>query len=1137
MAGKEQLKKALQQPYNRSLLATDVLQPVFGRRFELLAHPEPVADALTKTENRVIQDALRYGHITLDDDTPVNCYEIHLQPQVDISINKVSVQQYIRKLTFEGEAALINFVAAENSDLWRMTLVTRDKDFNEAGEEVDVSTHQKRYTFLLGPAESCLTAAERLEVLEQKETLDIDNFRDAFSVERLSKEFFREYKQNYEQLVEILRESNFYVSAFNNQDKTVRDFVKKLLGRLVFLYFVQKKGWLGASDDQYTDGNTNFLTHLFHASGGDDSFFPVWLDTLFFNTLNNPEKEGNFTMPDGQTVKVPFLNGGLFDRDATDTKEIVVPAYFFHNPDNSDAPDERGFLDFLNAYNFTVYEDSPEDHTIAVDPEMLGHIFENLLEDNKDKGAFYTPKQIVHYMCQESLTEYLRTHANKIPGLQNEASLDKLVKEKDDEAFNTKQLNKVQELLNNVTIADPAIGSGAFPMGLLQEIQGIMEIIAYKTGQEWNAARTKENIIQHSIYGVDIEKGAVDIARLRFWLSLIVDEDQPRPLPNLDYKIMQGNSLLESFEGIDLSRLADDNIKVVNPQRDLFGNIADGQAEITFDKAGTASKIKQLQDKYFRAESPEEKDTIRQDIEQLVYEHIEYNIDLQRHSLERRIKEAEEAKGPGNLSKSGKKKLDNLKQELRHIDEKEAKLEKSRKSNSKNYFLWHLFFKDVFDTGGFDIIIGNPPYVRADNEEFAEQREMITKSKEFETLYEKWDLMVPFIEKGLKLMNQKHGTFSFIVSDSITTSKFAYKIQDWIIGNYHLKSIDYFNNMKVFGASVNPVILKILANSTSYTTQKIIRQESFHNKEITELDIQNTAKDDIRAKIFRKEHSSLFIPHFKTERLGNICYLSYGLRPNSDEKKWKGEFTKDDIISNVPNDNFSKKYIEGKDIKRYRIDRIRYLEWKTERVPKKLVRPTFTELYEGEKLIIGSQTSGTYDNTGIVSNHSTTVMKLFADLKGIEYRSITTSISKNNLDKEDKKKTGKVKKIAINKKRAELEQLSTNYRLKYILAIINSTYAIEYLNNFRRHRLEYYFYPDDFRKLPIPVVSEKNQQYLEEKVDQILSTKSSGKDTTSLEREIDVMVFKLYGLTYDEVLTVEPEFWLSKEEYEAKALN
>ena len=166
---------------------------------------------------------------------------------------------------------------------------------------------------------------------------------------------------------------------------------------------VQKKGWLGASNEEWKDGDPNFLENLYIASGKKATFYPLWLRTLFYDSLNNPNrKNSDFNLPKGKTVKVPYLNGGLFeDDDPKSAASLTFPPDLFED-----------LFEFFNQYNFTIYEDSPDDHIVAVDPEMLGQIFENLLEDNRDKGTYYTPKEIVHYMCQESLVQYLATKLN-----------------------------------------------------------------------------------------------------------------------------------------------------------------------------------------------------------------------------------------------------------------------------------------------------------------------------------------------------------------------------------------------------------------------------------------------------------------------------------------------------------------------------------------------------------------------------------------------------------------------------------------------------------------------------------------------------------------------------------------------------
>lgn len=550
-ANRIQLQTALHKPYDRVLFAKEILSPVFGPGFTLNSNLVSAPLFPNKSESTAIDKVWIYGNIRLEDGTDITCYEILLQPKVRIEHSKVAIQYYIRKLLTAGQAALINFVAPVNKNVWRLTLVAKDSELTEKGVK-EKTTHAKRYTFLLGPFESCKTAAERFEVLSTEKLINFDALVKAFSVEKLSKAFFDEYTQHYANFVDYLTKSNFNKSAFSGDEKAIRDFTKKLLGRIVFLYFVQKKGWLGANNTEYKDGIYDFMMQLFKTSGANDAFYPNWLTKLFFETLNSERSEDDFVMPDGKTLKIPYLNGGLFDKEEHDKHLLTFKSKLFHNPDNADDPKYRGFLDFLNAFNFTVYEDSPDDHTVAVDPEMLGHIFENLLEDNKDKGAYYTPKEIVHYMCQESLTEYLATHCLKHDSIDlgiDRIHVENLVKYKQAEHLTKRQANFISTLLDTVKICDPAIGSGAFPMGLLQEIFSIKELIAYETDAEWNPAEVKLNIIQNSVYGVDIEKGAVDIARLRFWLSLVVDDDKPKALPNLDYKIVVGDSLVSKFDG------------------------------------------------------------------------------------------------------------------------------------------------------------------------------------------------------------------------------------------------------------------------------------------------------------------------------------------------------------------------------------------------------------------------------------------------------------------------------------------------------------------------------------------------------------------------------------------------------------
>ncbi len=817
-ANRIQLQNALHKPYDRVLFSREVLSPVFGSGFTLNSSLVPAVVLPSKSESAAIDKVWIYGNIQLDDSTEITCYEVLLQPKVRIEQSKVAIQQYVRKLLTAGQAALINFVAPANKNVWRLTLVAKDSVLTDKGVK-EKTTNAKRYTFLLGPSETCKTAAERFEVLSTESKITFQTLINAFSVEKLSKAFFDEYTLHYQNFCDYLQESNYRKSVFNitfpadatkhekdKASKPIRDFVKKLLGRIVFLYFVQKKGWLGASDTNYTDGLGDFIKQLFNKSGGNETFYSNWLTVLFFDTLNKERTNDDFTMPDGKTVKVPFLNGGLFDKEEFDEHLLTFPAKLFHNPDFEDTiltekskGNARGFLDFLDAFNFTIYEDSPDDHTVAVDPEMLGHIFENLLEDNKDKGAFYTPKEIVHYMCQESLTEYLCTALQIKDEVTEREAVNHLLKNKVVDDILKPEIAELEKALDNVKICDPAIGSGAFPMGLLQEIFSIKELIAYETGKEWKPAETKLNIIQNSIYGVDIEKGAVDIARLRFWLSLVVDEEKPKPLPNLDYKIVVGDSLISKFDGeiveIDWERKssvgkADEYVK--NVQR-LLVEVADKQ-KLYFSPNNKNKKNLQAEIRNLKIE--------------LLINQLSFNKELYvskteqkggfmpttadiKHNTERAL----QIKGFDNL-------IDKLKYLLKNPDE------------PFNHFDWKLDFPEVLnpylvnENGGFDIVIGNPPFVDSETmiNNDPEYREYI--KKKFESAKGNWDLFVVFIDHSLNIL-KKNGQFAFIIPNKLLSANYTISLRERIT-KIEINEIRDYSRLNIFKeASVYPITITI----------------------------------------------------------------------------------------------------------------------------------------------------------------------------------------------------------------------------------------------------------------------------------------------------------------------------------------
>lgn len=868
MANRIQIQTALQKPYDRILFGKEVLSPVFGSCFNLSSSAVPASVQPNKSEQAVIQSVSIYGTINLEDKTEITCYEINLQPSVRIEHSKVAIQRYVRKLLTAGQIALVNFIAPQNKKVWRLTLVAKDSELTEQGIK-EKTTHAKRYTYLLGPSETCKTAAERFESLSTEKQITFQALVNAFSVEKLSKAFFDEYTLHYQKFCDYLQESNFRKSVFKitiptnatkeEKDKAckpIRDFVKKLLGRIVFLYFVQKKGWLCASDTQYKDGLTDFIKQLFKQSGGNDAFYSAWLTVLFFETLNKERNNDDFKMPDGKKVKVPFLNGGLFDKEDHDEHILTFKSKLFHHPDFEDTllteknkDNARGFLDFLDAFNFTVHEDSPDDHTVAVDPEMLGHIFENLLEDNKDKGAFYTPKEIVHYMCQESLTEYLTTHCLKqdFRDLKIDkkddllkATIQSLVKRKEaiTESWPSVQsfqscLRQLDAALDTVKICDPAIGSGAFPMGLLQEIVAIKEIIQYELTQNpdhpdnpsnpvLTLAAIKENIIQNSIYGVDNEKGAVDIARLRFWLSLVVDEEKPRALPNLDYKIVVGDSLVSKFEG-----------EIIEIDWDRKSSV--GKADTFVQNIQRLLKeIAEKQKKFFKPDIKDKK-KLQAEIRNLKLELLINQLSFNKE----KFLASNAEKGGFAPTASDLRYNEELKQKKKDFDRHIAKLQKLKQNKEEpfEHFDWKLDFPEVLNpylvngNAGFDIVIANPPYIK----EYT-NREAFDGFRNSPYYQGKMDIWYGFACKMLDFTKSNSGLQCFIAQNNWITSSGASKLRDKVLSETEIKLFTDFGNYKVFETAGIQTMVYLLNKSKPRDEYPVIysrlKNEKINNNEL-----------------------------------------------------------------------------------------------------------------------------------------------------------------------------------------------------------------------------------------------------------------------------------------------------------------
>lgn len=925
---KQQLQKLLQKRYNRNEW-NSILEEIFPS-VNLLKEPEKI-----EVSNKNVKSFHQTGLVRLNDGKNLAVFEVVLDEGINLLRNRVALRNLTARYIDQANNHGVLVVYDQGKENYRFTFVSQESGFNEKGEWATFETASKRFTYVLGEGESCRTASERLAYLaNKKNSAKIDDVIDAFSVERLSKEFFAKYKDHYQAFVDYLVASNFYKSAFDGDEKTIRDFVKKTLGRIVFLYFLQKKGWLGASDDTYSDGDNNFMQTYWETSGKNETFYSLHLCRLFFNGLNSTDRNNDtFEMPNGKLVKVPYLNGGLFDKDKSEPDFLTFPPKLFD-----------GLFSFFSEYNFTIDENDPEEHEVGIDPEMLGHIFENLLEDNKDKGAFYTPKEIVQYMTQESLIEYLKTGLEKKQILSDDEYTalkyfiryklkgDEIPREdlKDDIArFYQNQLrfiqtfgSQVNTLLDNVKICDPAIGSGAFPMGLLNEIYR-SKVILNNTYTPAERADVKRHIIENSIYGVDIEKGAVDIARLRFWLSLIVDEEKPTPLPNLDYKIVVGDSLLSRFE----DEVIDIDWNVQNNTGGLF------EQDLFEVKSKLLNEISKKQNKYFEP-SQTNKEKLKLEIRNLKLDLLINQLQLMIEQSGVKYHDTGKKKTPKQIE--AELQVEGWKRTLNKL-----KVLKEKPEKTFNHFDWKLDFPELLNPlvkgneTGFDIVIGNPPYVDIKN--LPADLVSLLFSK-FKTCQNRINLYSIFIEKGWSILN-KQGTISYIIPNSLLMNSSYEKIRSLIIsGVYQLIKLpdSIFQNASVETMIflANKSLLNYNIKGAYYKNNERIEffnlrfndfnRESWRNAEGVKFNIFTSPK--ILSILNKIEKSS-------DKRLSDNFDFTLGITPYDKYKGHSKELIENKgFHSTVKKDNTYVPLITGSNIKRYFIDDkneefLKYGEW------------------------------------------------------------------------------------------------------------------------------------------------------------------------------------------------------------------
>ncbi|TSC72615.1 MAG: hypothetical protein G01um101438_332 [Parcubacteria group bacterium Gr01-1014_38] len=622
------------------------------------------------------------------------------------------------------DAALVAFHADDAPD-WRFSLVRMDYRLTKSGEKVKAVTEltpARRFSFLVGQHEKTHTAQKQLLPILEDDTHDplLSNLEQAFSIETVTKEFFGRYRDLFletkEALDKVARRDNAVREEFSNKEVDTTDFAKKLLGQIVFLYFLQKKGWFGvARTGKWGSGPKNFLRQLFEKKHGDyKNFFNDILEPLFYEALAK-ERDNDFYSR--FNCKIPFLNGGLFDPiynyDWVHT-DILLPDELFSNTLRTKEGDiGAGILDVFDRYNFTVKEDEPLEKDVAVDPEMLGKVFENLLEvkDRKSKGTYYTPREIVHYMCQESLVNYL---AAELEGMVGREDIETLIKYGETAVEHDRHVEEggetptyqhrlpeavrarakvIDDKLADIRVCDPAVGSGAFPVGMMNEVVRTRNALTnyVEDKDDRSMYEFKRHAIQSSLYGVDIDPGAVEIAKLRLWLSLVVDEEdikKIKPLPNLDYKMVQGDSLS-------------------SVQKNLFNQ-------------PLFNKLEELKPKFFEETNARKKQEYRRQIDELI----------------------------DQITRG-------------HKD-----------------FDYEVYFSEVFhEKKGFDVAIANPPYLQIQKMAKSEKERF---RKIFRTFSKTGDIYCLFYERAIQILKQD-GTLTFITSNSWLRARYGELLRKLLI--------------------------------------------------------------------------------------------------------------------------------------------------------------------------------------------------------------------------------------------------------------------------------------------------------------------------------------------------------------------
>ena len=796
-------KEIIESKYNRESWQ-QLLHDIFLNKVTFHNSPGKV-----HVSSHLAKEALNLGYIKLSDGLTIAIYEVELSDNVDIERNRRGIRDMLTTDWRTNHAGAFMFCYRKKESILRFSYVSETWGFNKQGEYEKISTDTKRYTYLLGEGRGCHTAIKQFGKLKESKQA-LTDITEAFSVETLTKQFYKDLFEWYQWAIDDSTQVTFPNNITTEDDD--RDDVEKkvirMITRIMFVWFIKQKELVPNRifDIEYL---STILKEFDPYSTTVGNYYNAILQNLFFATLNCAieDENGNtrkfatskkrdiktlyryaemFSISEQEVInlfsEVPFLNGGLFEcLDKTryidgveqcynfdgfsrnDTRfadgrykhRAVVPNILFFEP-------EKGLLSILSRYNFTIEENSPEEQQVALDPELLGKVFENLLgaynPETKEtarnqSGSFYTPREIVNYMVDESLIAYLGNNDFVRSLFSYDFTFDKT---------KSNEYLKIADKLKAVKILDPACGSGAFPMGLLNRMIDILERISPNE----DIYELKLSVIENCLYGSDIQSIAAQITKLRFFISLICncEKDASKPnfgiptLPNLETNFVSANSLIAK--------------KKEDRQLNLFKS-----EEIESIK----KELHQIRHLHFSAKSTSTKHRLR-----------EKDLDL-------------------------RKKLIELLSDENYFASDDAK--QLAEWNPYDQNAVSPFFDPEWMFGvnnGFDIVIGNPPYIQLQNN--GGELAKLYEGCGYSTFARTGDIYCLFYERGWQLL-KKDGHLCYITSNKWMRAGYGEKTRDFFANKTNPLLLIDFAGVKIFeSATVDTNILLFSRSNNQHKT-------------------------------------------------------------------------------------------------------------------------------------------------------------------------------------------------------------------------------------------------------------------------------------------------------------------------------